>query len=153
MSNEAPKTFHCRIDTPDGRVAAGDYVAANLPALDGYIGILPGRAPVTAVVTSGQITLTPPAGETQVFFVSRGFLQVHENTMTVLAEECQLLRELDAERAWNLLQQAYQLPRETKEQIAHRDERIHAERIRFSLAQKVRKGTVDAEQMFTRGLE
>jgi F-type H+-transporting ATPase subunit epsilon len=147
------KTFRCHIDTPDGRVLAGVYAAVTAPALDGYIGILAGRAPLTAVVTTGQITLTPPRGAPENLFVSRGFLQVHDDTVSILAEECTPIGQLDAERAWDLLQQAYKLPRETDEQIAHRDEVIHAERIRFSLAQKARKGMMSMDQMLSRGLE
>ncbi|MBN1556443.1 MAG: F0F1 ATP synthase subunit epsilon [Phycisphaerae bacterium] len=146
------KTFRCHIDTPDGRALAGVYVSLTAPALDGYIGVLAGRAPLTAVVTTGQITLVPPQGAPEELFVSRGFLQVHEDTVSILAEECKPIRELDAERAWDLLQQAYKLPRETDEQIAYRDEMIRAERIRFGLAQKARKGMMSMEQMLTRGL-
>lgn len=147
------KTFRCHIDTPDGRVLAGVYVSITAPALDGYIGVLAGRAPLTAVITTGQITLTPPQGPPEELFVSRGFLQVHEDTVSLLAEECSPLSELDPERAWDLLRQAYKLPRETEEQIAHRDEMIHAERIRFGLAQKARKGMMSMDQMLSRGLE
>ena len=72
---------------------------------------------------------------------------------TVLAEECNPLEQLDAELAWDLLQQAYKLPRQTDEQIAVRDEAIHAARIRFSLAQKARKGMMSMEQMMSRGVD
>ena len=35
---KSKKTFHCRIDTPDGCLLTEDIVSAKLPALDGYIG-------------------------------------------------------------------------------------------------------------------
>ena len=151
--SEKSKTFRCEIDTPDGRVLEEDFVGAKLPALDGYIGVLANRAPMTAVVTTGLITLTPPEGDPQELFVSRGFLQIRENHLTVLAEECSPLEQLDAELAWDLLQQAYKLPRQTNEQIDIRDEAIHAARIRFSLAQKARKGMMSMEQMLSRGVD
>lgn len=146
------RTFRCHIDTPDGRVLAGMYVSLQAPALDGYLGILAGRAPLTAVITTGQITLAPPEGPSEEFFISGGFLQVHEDTVTILAEECRPLDQLDAERAWDLLQQAYKLPRQTPEQIAYRDEMIHSERIRFRLAQKARKARLSMERALRRGL-
>ncbi|MBN1941720.1 MAG: F0F1 ATP synthase subunit epsilon [Phycisphaerae bacterium] len=133
-------------------MTAGVYVGLTAPALDGYLGILAGRAPLTAVVTTGQITLRPLDGPAEELFVSRGFLQVHDRTVTILAEECKPIGQLDAERAWDLLQQAYKLPRETSEQIVYRDEMIHAERIRFRLAQKGRKGAMNMEQALRRGL-
>lgn len=145
------KTFQVVIDTPDGQVREGRYVSVKAPALDGYVGILAGRAPMTAVVTTGSLTLTPAKGETEELFVSRGFLRVADDCLAVLAEECMPIGELDAERAWDLLQDAYKLPRETPEQEASRHEAIHAGRLRFSLAQKARKGMMSMQEMLGRG--
>jgi F-type H+-transporting ATPase subunit epsilon len=147
------KTFQVVIDTPDGQVIEADYSAAKVPALDGYMGILPGRSPVAAVVTTGMITLQPTRGEAAELFVSRGFLQVHDDRVHILAEECKPLEQLDAERAWDLLQQAYKLPRETPEQRTARDEAIHAARLRFSLAQRGREGMMNLDEMLSRGLD
>jgi F-type H+-transporting ATPase subunit epsilon len=149
----AGRTFEVVIDTPDGQAARGRYVSLNVPALDGYVGVLAGRAPLTAVVTTGSITLTPEAGEPEELFVSRGFLQVADNRAAVLAEECKPIGELDAERAWDLLQDAYKLPRETPEQEATRQEAIHAGRVRFRLAQKARKGMMSMQEMLGRGAD
>ena len=151
MEKEA-KTFHCEISTPDGPVLAGEFVSANLPALDGYMGVLAGRAPVTAVVTTGLITLDEAEGEHQELFISRGFLRVHENSMAILAEECKPAAELDPEAAWDMLQRAYKMPSETDEQQGIRDEAIASGRIRFSLAQKARKGMMSLDEMMSRGL-
>jgi F-type H+-transporting ATPase subunit epsilon len=148
---KSAKTFHCRIDTPDGRVAEGEFVSAKLPALDGYIGILVGRAPVAAVVTTGLITLTPLEGQAKELFVSRGFLQVSRNNLVVLAEESKPVDQLDRDRAWDLLQQTYKMPRETVEQVAMRDEAVYAARVRFSLAQRGRKTMTSVEQMLSQG--
>lgn len=151
MEKEA-KTFYCEISTPDGPVLEGDFVSVNFPALDGYMGVLAGRAPVTAVITTGLITLEKTDGERQEFFVSRGFLRVHENHMTVLGEECKPVAQLDPEVAWNLLQRAYKMPSETDDQRKIQDEAIISGRIRFSLAQKARKGMMSLDEMMSRGL-
>lgn len=148
------KTFHCRIDTPDGPVMDDECVSVKLPALDGYMGILAGRAPVTAVVTSGMITLEKSKGQSEEWFVGRGFLRVWEGEVTILAEECKPMKELDAEEAWEMLQRAYKMPSDTRIQGSLRDEAIHAARTRFSLAQKLRKdkGMMSMEDMMSRGL-
>lgn len=147
-----PKTFHCEINTPDGRVLDGEFVSVNLPAIDGYLGILANRAPITAVVSTGLVTLESARGETEEIFVSRGFLRVHENKMTVLAEECKPVAQLEPEVAWDLLQRAYKMPSETDDQRSLRDEAITAGRIRFSIAQKARKGMMSLDEMMSRGL-
>lgn len=136
---DSGKTFRCEISGPDGPVTDEAVHSCVLPAADGYMGIMAGRAPLAAVVGTGQITLTDADGEKRELFVSRGFLRVRENHMTILAEECKPLEDLDAEEAWDLLQQAYALPQETDEQRALRDEALQIGRTRFSLAQKIRK--------------
>jgi F-type H+-transporting ATPase subunit epsilon len=87
MALAADKMIHCRIHTPDGTVCDEQVAGVQLPASDGYMGILPNRAPVTAVVATGMITLTRTEGEPIELFVSRGFLQVNQNELTVMAEE------------------------------------------------------------------
>jgi len=146
------KTFRVEIHTPDGPVEGGEYISANIPALDGYMGILPGRSPVTAVVYTGAITLTSPDSQVHELFVSRGFLRMAGNVLTILAEVCKPSGDLDAEIAWDLLQQAYKLPRETSEQEALRDEAVQAGRIRFRLAQKARKGMMSLDELMSRGM-
>jgi F-type H+-transporting ATPase subunit epsilon len=148
----AKKTFHCEIHTPDGPADEGEYHSVNFPALDGYMGILAGRAPVTVVLTTGLITLQSADGAKKELFVSRGFLQARPEEVEILAEECKPIEKLDAEQAWDLLQEAYTLPRETPEQEALRDEAIQAGRIRFRLAQKGRKSSVDLDSIMTKGL-
>jgi F-type H+-transporting ATPase subunit epsilon len=139
MALVADKMIHCRIHTPDGTVCDEQAVGVQLPASDGYMGILPNRAPVTAVVATGMITLTRTKGEPIELFVSRGFLQVNQNELTVMAEECTPVESLDAEHAWELLQRAYKLPQDTQEQRSLRDQAVDSGRIRFALAQRGRK--------------
>lgn len=139
MAAVADKLIHCRIHTPDGTVCDEQAVGVQLPASDGYMGILPNRAPVTAVVATGLITLTRPEGEPIELFVSRGFLQVNQNELTVMAEECTPVESLDAEHAWELLERAYKLPQDTAEQRSLHDQAVDAGRIRFAMAQRGRK--------------
>ena len=139
MAVAADKMIHCRIHTPDGTVCDEQAVGVQLPASDGYMGILPNRAPVTAVVATGLITLNRTEGEPIELFVSRGFLQVNQNELTVMAEECTPVEKLDAEHAWDLLGRAYKLPQDTAEQRSLRDQAVDSGRIRFAMAQRGRK--------------
>ncbi|MBS3821738.1 MAG: F0F1 ATP synthase subunit epsilon [Planctomycetes bacterium] len=153
MSLDHDTRIHCEVHTPDGPALEGEYVSINVPARDGYMGILRNRAPVTAAVGAGQMTLNPTEqGEPERYFVAGGFLQVRDNQMTVLTEECVALNKLDAEEAWNQLQDAYKLPNVTDEQEQIRDEAIRNARIKFSLAQKARKAERSSEDVFSKGL-
>jgi F-type H+-transporting ATPase subunit epsilon len=148
MVTTESRTFQCRIDTPDGEVFNAPVVGVQVPALDGYMGILANRAPVAAVVATGEITLTLEQGAPKQLFVSRGFLRMMENEMTLLAEECKPLEALDPEAAWDLLQKAYKLPRVTDEQCVLRDEAIDNGRLRFRLAQNARKKAANGDMNF-----
>ena len=50
---ETKKEFHLEILTPDGRAYDDTVVSVSLPAMDGYMGVLADRSPVTARAGSG----------------------------------------------------------------------------------------------------
>jgi len=146
------RIFHCQIDTPDGPVLDGDIVSIKLPLHDGYMGIFANHAPVTAVLGTGLVSLALPAGQARKLFLSRGFLRFADNALAILAEECMPVEKLDMEAAWNLLQRAYKMPRDTDEQRALRDEAIAAGRIRFALVPKTDDKTVSLAEAMSKGL-
>ncbi len=146
------KTFRFEVHTPDGPGGEYELSALNVPALDGYMGVLAGRAPVTAVVTAGLAKFTLVDGQEEERFVSRGFLRVSNNAASLIVEECVTPDQLDAEKAWDILQQAYALPSDNAEQVKLRDEAVDAGRLRFAIAQKARKGMMSLDGMMSRGL-
>jgi len=151
MTSQA-RTFHCQIDTPDGPVLDGDIVSIKLPLHDGYMGIFANHAPVTAVLGTGLVSITPAAGQASKLFLSRGFLRFADNALAILAEECMPVEKLDMEAAWNLLQRAYKMPRDTDQQRALRDEAIAAGRTRFARVPKAGGKTVSLAEAMSRGL-
>ena len=153
MADVNIKKFRCEIHTPDGEITVDELVCIQVPALDGYMGIMANRAPVLAVLSTGVLTLRESSGEERQLFISRGFCQVGQNVCTILAEECLPLGELNPERAWEILQRAYKLPSDTNEQRELRDEAINAGRTRFRLAQKNKEGMMSLDEMMSRGLE
>lgn len=56
------------------------------PAHDGKLGILYGHAPMVVLLGTGELVVRAPDGDHR-FHVSRGFLQVVDNVVSVLAEE------------------------------------------------------------------
>ena len=139
-------TFRCEICTPEGTLRDLEVRSVTAPALDGYLGVLPNRAPMTAVLGAGQITLEHPGGDPEILFVSRGFLHVRENHMVILSEECTAPEKLDPEAIWEELQRAYKLPNVTNEQRALHDEAVDSARIKFAIAQKARKAAREGEK-------
>jgi F-type H+-transporting ATPase subunit epsilon len=78
-------SFQCDIVTPDSQPFAGTVESVVLPAHDGQVGILTGRAPL--LVKLGTGTLTTRIGGTEKHFqVDRGVAQMKDNKLTVLTE-------------------------------------------------------------------
>jgi F-type H+-transporting ATPase subunit epsilon len=133
------RAFCCEVFTPYGPVSTAEALSASFPALDGQVGILAGHAPLVAALGAGQLSIVSPGDERQEFYVAGGFLQVRENAMTVLAEECVAVADIDPEAAWDELTQAQSLPAETDAEYARRERAVAAAREKFRLAQLYRR--------------
>ena len=71
---------------PDRVGWEGEARSVVAPAHDGKVGILYGHAPMTVLLGEGELRVRSN-GETHRFHVARGFLQVVDNEVSVLAEE------------------------------------------------------------------
>jgi F-type H+-transporting ATPase subunit epsilon len=71
---------------PDRVGYEGPAESVVAPAHDGQLGILAGHAPMTVLLGEGELRVRSDDG-TRRFRVARGFLQVVENEVSVLAEE------------------------------------------------------------------
>lgn len=69
----------------------GEAEFVSVPAVDGSLGILPGRQPALAVLSPGDLEIqVPGAGRVRVN-VTGGFVSLDENAITVVVEEGSLL--------------------------------------------------------------
>jgi len=79
-------TFRCRLVTPAASLLDSEVTYASIPAWDGLMGFLPGRAPILARLGTGELSLTTADKAERSFFVDGGFVQMNGQTLTVLAE-------------------------------------------------------------------
>lgn len=68
------------------------------PGSLGELGILPHHAPLITALQPGELRVKADGGEDD-FFVSGGFLEVHSDQVTVLADTAERDSEIDLERA------------------------------------------------------
>ena len=80
--------MHVRIISPEESVYDGDADTVVAPAFDGQIGILPRHAPLMTLLGEGPLTLKT-GGSERLFDVRGGFLQVVNDTVSVVAEHAQ----------------------------------------------------------------
>lgn len=92
------KRLPVSVITPEKPVWEGDVDALVVPAHEGQLGILPGHAPLLAQLTPGTVVLRT-GGESTIFSVSGGFVEVNAGRVAVFVETAEHAEEIDAERA------------------------------------------------------
>lgn len=82
---EAGTALRVSVITPEATLYEGDADQVVAPAWNGSLGILRGHAPLMALLGTGTLRIER-GGSSQRYQVSGGFLQVVDNTVTVLSE-------------------------------------------------------------------
>jgi F-type H+-transporting ATPase subunit epsilon len=93
-----PDTIHLEVVTPDRQIFSGDVDAIVVPARQGYMGILPGHAPLLAELGIGEISIQTGA-DTDYMFCSWGFLEVLPDRVVLLAQTAEMASDIDVKRA------------------------------------------------------
>lgn len=70
----------------DRKVWSGAASMISAPAADGDLGILPGHAPVLAVLRTGTVRIHPTEGNVREVRVGSGFLSVDTDRVTVVVD-------------------------------------------------------------------
>jgi len=103
-----PDTFQFEIVTPDRQVVKDVAEEMEIPGRDGYLGILPGHAPLITELGVGEITYRN-ANVTRRFAVAWGFAEVLPDKVTILAETAERPTEIDVTRAQKAKARAEQI--------------------------------------------
>lgn len=72
------------IVTPERTVLDESVISLRMPLIDGDLGVLPGRLPLVGRLGTGELHLRGTAQGDRNFFVDGGFVQVRDNTITIL---------------------------------------------------------------------
>ncbi len=98
-------SFQFEIVTPDRLVAQDRAEEMQIPGKKGYLGILPGHAPLITELDVGEISYRLN-GVTEHIAVAWGFAEVLPDKVTILAETAERAQEIDLERARKALERA-----------------------------------------------
>lgn len=99
------ETFQLEIVTPEKLVVRDSAEEAQIPGLNGYLGILPGHAPLITELGAGEISYRS-GGQSHRFSLAWGFAEVLPDRVTVLAETVERAEEIDVLRAQQELSNA-----------------------------------------------
>ncbi len=100
-------TFQLEIVTPEKKVVETVAQEIQIPGKNGYLGILPGHAPLITELAVGEITFREDSTE-QRLAVAWGFAEVLPDKVTILAETAERPSEIDVERARQAKERAEQ---------------------------------------------
>lgn len=73
--------------TPEREIFSGEAQAVFVPGTNGEFEILTGHAPIVSSLTDGSIKITSASGEIEIFNISKGFVEVLNNTVSLLVQE------------------------------------------------------------------
>jgi F-type H+-transporting ATPase subunit epsilon len=101
-------TFKLEIVTPEKKVVDTSAEEVQIPGKNGYLGVLPGHAPLITELAVGEITFRE--GTTaQRLAVAWGFAEVLPGKVTILAETAERPSEIDVDRARKAKERAERL--------------------------------------------
>lgn len=98
-------TFEFEIVTPEKLVVRDVAEEMQIPGKNGYLGILPGHAPLITELAVGEISYRNQ-GYTHRLAVAWGFAEVLPSRVTVLAETAERADEINVRRAEEAKQRA-----------------------------------------------
>jgi F-type H+-transporting ATPase subunit epsilon len=99
------ETFDLEVATPERLAIRAAATEAQIPAKNGYIGVLPGHAPLLSELGTGHASYVAD-GKKFYFSLHGGFVEVLPDKVRVLAELVEKSEEIDVVRAQAALQRA-----------------------------------------------
>src|SRR5215468_3749230 len=125
------------IVTPEKSVVHEQVDELQIPGAEGYLGILPGHAPLFSELKVGEVGYRK--GETWFFLsVAWGFVEVQSDQVRVLAETAERAHEIDLDRAERAKQRAEERISKGGEDVDYGKALVALERalIRIQVSQK-----------------
>ena len=130
--------FQLEIVTPEKLVVRETVEEMQIPGLNGYLGILPGHAPLITELSVGVITYRAQ-GDTHTLSVAWGFAEVLPDKATILAETAERPDEIDVARAQKAKERA-------QERLKSNDPQVDYDRAEDALQRAETRLKVAAEK-------
>jgi len=93
-----PDTLTLEVATPERELVAEQVSEVELPGKNGYMGILPGHAPLLAQLGIGTL-MYEVEGKRRYLSVHCGFVEINGGRVRVLADIAERAEEIDVQRA------------------------------------------------------
>ncbi len=104
---ESGEGFTLEVATPERLIVKESVSEAQIPGLDGYMGVLPGHAPLISELANGVLSYTSGGG-TRYLSIHGGFVEILPDKVRVLADSAEKKEEIDLKGAQEDLKRAYE---------------------------------------------
>ena len=134
-----PDKIQLEIVTPERLFFSGEVDEVNVPGAEGYLGVLPGHAPLLSELRIGVITYRQENQKSHLF-CSWGFAEVLPDRVSVLAEVAESPDQIDVERARANRDEAEKLLRSLDENVDYAQimDALQQAEVQLELAEKKR---------------
>ena len=122
--------------TLTGTKFLGPFRQVNLATTEGEMGILNHHEPLTAVVAPGPVTIMGPKGQSEVYAIFGGLLEITEKRARLLADEAEHIEDLVTSEIEAALAQARAMKANAKDkyELARAQELIDRQVVRLGVA-------------------
>ncbi len=91
-------TLHVELTTVEGSIFSGEAHKLSVPGAEGELTILPSHAPLLTLLEPGEVKISSESRE-ESFSITGGFMEVHANISTILADAAEAESEINIDRA------------------------------------------------------
>ena len=120
-----PRHLTLEFVTPERAIVHDDVDEVELPGEEGYIGVLPGHAPLLAAVKTGEMWYRKGT-ERKYAFIAGGFAEIVPDRVSILAQVAERAEDIDLARA-------EASKRRAEERLARPSSEVDYERARIAL--------------------
>jgi F-type H+-transporting ATPase subunit epsilon len=99
------ETLELEVATPERELVREQVSEIQVPGKKGYMGILPGHAPLTGLLGIGTLTYIA-GGQKRYMAVHEGFIEVADDHVRILADAAERKEEIDIQRAKEALRRS-----------------------------------------------
>src|ERR1700749_4529287 len=99
-------TLLLQLVSPERMLVEEQVSEVQVPALEGYLGVLPGHAPLLSELKAGGVLTYKAGAAEKVIAVFGGFVEVQPDRVRILADSAQRKEEINVEQARQELSKA-----------------------------------------------
>ena len=126
--------INCIVVTPAETAVETEVNSISLPLFDGDKGVMVDHAPMIGRLGSGELRLQGSEGASR-FYIEGGFVQVLDNTVSILTNRVIGVEDLDSNTIQQELSDALAMPGKNDEELDVRERAVDAARAQLRVAQ------------------